>query len=333
MKNQFTEDREQARDEYEEELKRLQEQYHNISEELKAEFKEKILLSFNNFQSSFDALANSYDTQMFLVILSIHQKIYGLKEHSMTQRIMIMSLYTDFCDADYYNSFRSCQEQNMPYMSDDFDTLISKLIDIQWESVISNSEIPGKPIKFSSPKTIDSETFYRGKTNFIVSNLRKTGQVEINLKDLDENHYFDSFWRIRIETVKMKLLDNNSYPIQSAGTDFDEGIQIRIHYPTFFNDTDNYKNSVGFLAQNFVCNADYATHGEDIDWFSECEIDEPFSQDNYKPGLDGVFTFKIVKPETIDLESLSKVWIRWSGTSIPFNLGEYEDEESIVIQL
>ena len=263
MKNQFTEDREQAREEYEEELKRLQEQYHNISEELKAEFKEKILLSFNNFQMSFDALTNSYDTQMFMLISSIHQKIYGLKEHSMNQRSMIMSLYLDFCDADFYNSFRSCQEQNMPYMSDDFDTLISKLIDIQWDSVISNAEIPGKPVQMKGTFKIDSdsETTYGGKTNYIVSTLKKTNQVEINLRDLDEYNRFDDFWRIRIETMKLTLLDDNSDPIQSAGTGFGAEIQIRIHYPTFFNDTDNYKNSVGFLAQNFACNADYVTEG------------------------------------------------------------------------
>jgi len=304
-----------------------------MSEELNDEFKAEMLLSFNNFQMSFDALTNSYDTQMFMLISSIHQKIYGLKEHSMNQRSMIMSLYLDFCDADFYNSFRSCQEHNMPYMSDDFDTLISKLIDIQWDSVISNAEIPGKPVEMKGTFKIDSdsETTYGGKTNYIVSTLKKTNQVEINLRDLDEYNRFDDFWRIRIETMKLTLLDDNSDPIQSAGTGFGAEIQIRIHYPTFFNDTDNYKNSVGFLAQNFACNADYVTEGADIDWISECKIDDAFSQDNYKPAPDGVFTFKIENPETFDIESLSKIEIEFTGTSIRFDARD-EQEQPIFIQ-
>ena len=32
----------------------------------------------------------------------------------------------------------------------------------------------------------------------------------------------------------------------------------------------------------------------DILWKSECKVDQPFSQKNYKPSADGVFTFKVI---------------------------------------
>merc|ERR1719452_60375 len=157
MKEQFMADREQAKKDYEDQLEEMKNSYHNITDELRAEFKEKIMLSFKNFEISFNSLSKSYDRQIFLVISTIHQKFYGLKEHSMNQRAMILSLYLDFCDAEYYNSFKTCEDQNLPYMSDDIDTLLSKLIDIQWESVISNEEIPGTPIEFDGSFVIESE--------------------------------------------------------------------------------------------------------------------------------------------------------------------------------
>jgi hypothetical protein len=302
----------------------MQAAYHNISDELRAEFKEKITLSFNNFQTSFASLSKSYDRQIFLVISSIHQKFYGLKEHSMTQRAMILSLYLDFCDAEFYNSFKSCEDQNLPYMSDDIDSLLGKLIDIQWESVISNEQIPGTPIEFNGDFTIDSvtNTLYGGKNNFIVGTLKNTSHVGINLRDLDVENRFDDFWRLRLETITLQLLDADSKPIQSAGTGFGQEIQIKIRYPTIFNDTDNYKNSNSFLAQNFACNSDYVTTGEganDIEWKSECKVGQTFSKKNYKPSPDGVYTFKIENPETIDMESLDKIKIMFTGTRIRFN--------------
>ncbi len=45
----------------------------------------------------------------------------------MTQRSMILSLFLDYCDAEFYNSFKSCDDQNLPYMSDELDILLDKL--------------------------------------------------------------------------------------------------------------------------------------------------------------------------------------------------------------
>ena len=83
--------------------------------------------------------------------------------------------------------------------------------------------------------------------------------MDVNLKDLDTTHRFDDFWRNRIDTMKLLLLDAESNPIDSSGISTGEEIQIKIQYPTLFNDTDNLKNSNSFLAQNSVCNADYVT--------------------------------------------------------------------------
>jgi len=296
-------------------------EYENITQELRAEFKEKIELSFKNFQASFASLSKSYDRQIFYVKSSIHQKFYGLKEHSMTQRAMILSLYLDYCDAEYFNSFKSCDDQSMPYMSDDLNTLLDKLFKIRWESVVSDSEIPGKPIDFTGRFDVDSDTelVYGGVKNYYVDTLRSTYHMDLNLKDLDIYHRFDDFWRIRIDAMKLLLLDAESNPIESAGTSTGEEIQIKIQYPTLFNDTDNHKASNSFLAQNSACNSDYVTTQSGPEWLSECKVDIAFSQRSYKPSPDGVFTFKIENPDTFDISSLDKIRLTFTGTRIGFN--------------
>ena len=146
-------------------------------------------------------------------------------------------------------------------MSDDLDTLLDKLNKIQWESVVSDTEIPGRPVEFTGMFDVDSDTelVYGGVKNYYVHTLRSTFHMDINPKDLDIYHRFDDFWRIRINTMKLLLLDANSKPIGSNGTNTGEEIQVRIQYPIIFNDKDNYNNSHSFLAQNRACNSDYVT--------------------------------------------------------------------------
>ncbi len=261
FKKQFIAEREKAKDGYENEIEKLKSSYASITQELRAVYRDKIMKLFQNFQDQFSSLSKTYDRNIFNIQSAIHQKFYGLKEHSMTQRALILSLYIDYCDANYFNSFRVCDENSMPYMSDDLDSLLDTLIKIQWESVVSDAEIPGKPIQFGGKFVVDSNKtlLYGGVRNYYVDNFKRTYHVDINLKDLDIYNRFDAFWRIRIDTMKILLLDANSNPIQSAGTDFGEEIQIRIQYPLLFNDTDHQKNSISFLAQNSVCNSDYVT--------------------------------------------------------------------------
>ena len=146
-------------------------------------------------------------------------------------------------------------------MSDDLETLLDKLIEIQWESVVSDAEIPGKPVEFIGRFDVDSNTelVYGGVKNYYVDTLRSTYHMDLNIKDLDIYNRFDDFWRIRIDTMKLLLLDADDNPIDSAGTSTGEEIQIKIQYPTVFNDTDYRKNSNSFLAQNSACNSDYVT--------------------------------------------------------------------------
>lgn len=217
-------------------------------------------------------------------------------------------------------------------MSDDIDTLLDKLIQIQWESVVSNEEIPGVPIEFQGTFNITPgpDNLIDGKKNYLVDNLKNTGEVEINLRELDFTNRFDDFWRIRIERLTMVLYNKEGQLIQSPGNNFGETIRFRIRYPTLFNDTDFRKNSVSFLAQNFQCNSDYTTDGSEINFESDCSVTEDFSMRDYKPSVDGVFSFKIENPGDIDMESVSQLAVNFFGSRIRFNTKDKMIGDTIV---
>jgi hypothetical protein len=62
----------------------------------------------------------------------------------MNARAMILSLYADFCDTQFYHSFTECTATQTPFMSDDFEIMLRKLSDIQWDILTSLDNLPGK---------------------------------------------------------------------------------------------------------------------------------------------------------------------------------------------
>ena len=130
IKEHFIADREHAKKDYEDQLEEMKNIYPYITDELRAVFKDKIMLSFKQFEIFFGFLSEVFQRQISLIISTIQHKFIGLKEHSMNQRAMIVSIYQDFCDAKHYN-YTTCEDQHFPYMSDDFTTLLDKLIDMQ----------------------------------------------------------------------------------------------------------------------------------------------------------------------------------------------------------
>ena len=92
--------------------------------------------------------------------------------------------------------------------------------------------------------------------------LRNNSRVDINLASYDFNGNFDKFWRVRLNMMRVILLDEFDKPIPSPGTDFGGYIEIHVAYPTLFNDTSLNLEKVAFLAQQFPCKSDYYTIGE-----------------------------------------------------------------------
>ena len=251
----FEAGRDRARIEYENELKVMEFYYVDITQELREEYRKNITALYDDFQSVFIQQFNGFIHQTYLLMNGIQQKFFGLKIHSMNQRAMVMSVFVDYCEADFYNTFETCDQHIvLPYLSDQFDTLLHKLVQLDWNAVTSPNNLPGMPIKFSGQLWRDS--------SYIIESLKNLKMVDINLNDLD--NFFDDFWRVRIDSLSLILLDADGYPIQSCGTTFGCEISIKIRFPTIFSDVDYYGEEQSFLALSFSCHSDYYTEGEGI---------------------------------------------------------------------
>ena len=256
----FEANRNQSREDYENELKAMEAEYKNMTAEMREEYKERITALYESYMTTFSSIATNYNNEMNKMMASINRKFYGLREHSMNQRSMVMALYSDFCDANYFHAFESCGQSNkidVPSMSDNFEALMEKLSGIIWSGITSDENLPGPVRPFTSRFTIHSGR----NDSFIIENLRKNHQVDINLLSYTQSDY-ERFWRTRIETIEMILLDKSGYPIQSIGIEQDEWIGVQVDFPNVFYDKDSLGHEQLFSGQSWNCFADYWSHGD-----------------------------------------------------------------------
>ena len=110
--------------------------YNDSTTQQKEMFEQQIMELFTSFEKAFQESNDEYVAKMNNLTASLYEKVASVTQHSMVQRSMIMNLYQDYCDGQFYYSFVECfDEKQVPTMSDSFDTLIAKLGAIPWDSI------------------------------------------------------------------------------------------------------------------------------------------------------------------------------------------------------
>ncbi len=91
---------------------------------------------------------------------------------------------------------------------------------------------------------------------FPVSQLVNTSEVAINLNECGN---YDPYWRVRLSSIKIILLDKDGKPVPTYGIGFGDTVNFIITYPSVFNDTNWRHEKYSFLAQHYFCPANYYT--------------------------------------------------------------------------
>ena len=121
----------QHRDQYEDEVNQMQENYDNASTAAKEEYKNKIMNLYAEFNQGFEESNKHYIARMNDLTASLYAKVAAVNQHSMVQRSMIMNIYQDYCDGLFYVAFVDCYfDEDLPSMSDSFDSLLFKLKEV-----------------------------------------------------------------------------------------------------------------------------------------------------------------------------------------------------------
>ena len=236
-KDLFYSERNRTKQEYEDAINQMREDYENMTAEMREEYRKQITEKFETFKLTFSTLTDSYNTRMSLLIESIQRKSYGLKEHSMNQRTMILALFMDFCDTLFFHSFGRCDTIGMPLMSDNFDNLLEKLSSIQWDAITADDAFPPnqrpQPFPFLY---VYIEDDLEG-LHYPIQILKNESILQVNLQDYDTLDGFSDYWRIRLKKIKISLLDENNELIDSPGETGQLGGSIKVKNlinPQFF---------------------------------------------------------------------------------------------------
>merc|ERR1711892_178573 len=131
------------------------------------------------------------------------------------------------------------------------------------------------------------------------TSLRNDGEAYFNFKN--HNEYLDDFYRVRINSVTVHLLDTNGNTFQSPR---DEIIRFLVYMPVEFNDKDLNGNEFAFRGLKHFCPADYFINEEGhIQHISSCEVDHEFDGVNHKTSHDGLFKVvaKHIRQDILDL--------------------------------
>ena len=70
----------------------------------------------------------------------IDEKLHDVKVESITQRLMLIELFNDYCDAQYYYKFQQCENTFYPQISDDSHTVVKKITKLNIDNLASLSE-------------------------------------------------------------------------------------------------------------------------------------------------------------------------------------------------
>lgn len=321
----FVADMNKTRDEYQDETDAFADAYEDASAETKEEFKTNITILFDKFKAEFEKSSNEYVGKMNTLTGTLYSKVAQLKQASMTQRSMVMNLYQDFCDGLFYHSFSNCDEEKVPTMSDDFDTILEKLNSLSWDSADWQDDLPGTPQDFQDVVDVyleDSpiEGFSESdEMHGPVRSLRENHEVLFNFKDHSTYIDLDYMYRIRLDRLVVHLLDAAGDPIPSPAPEANGAIQFIVNFPLEFFDTDKDNNVFSFRSLNMPCLSDYYTVEGEIVQIDDCKQAEEFSGVNHKTSHDGVIRLVPREVPQEILDQVVKIHVTVGGSFIAKN--------------
>jgi len=221
----------------------------------------------------------------------------------------------DFCDGLFYFSFTECySEHYVGTMSDDFGSMLENLKDIQWDTITSMENLPNTPESFENVQIDLVDETMPGANDSLakfgpVRSMRETGKLELNPKEFES--WLDNFYRIRIDSVQIHVLDDN---LNVLPTPNGEVIGFKVYFPTEFRDKDADDNIFSFRGISHVCTSAYFLQNGEVNPIAKCEVDQEFDGVNHKSSHDGVFTIKSFNNEQNILDQMKAIRVILGGS-------------------
>ena len=114
--------------------------------------------NFEHFRNQFNIYKVSYQADMTSMISHLDDKINTMKASNLTQRIIILDIFYQYCDALFYQTFTKCHQINID-MSGSFSSILEELRKLQWQISTFQNKLPQSPAKFAKHAAIIENDF------------------------------------------------------------------------------------------------------------------------------------------------------------------------------
>ena len=132
---------------------------------------------------------------------------------------MLSLLFLNFCDSLMYHAFEECNQDEVPLLGDDMQTLLTKLNAIEWDSIVTKYlpglalkhepyarsckrplflPLSGSPIPYENVEiTIEDDHSFPSWNSFHmpITNLLESSNATLNLKALIDPNTYNRQWR------------------------------------------------------------------------------------------------------------------------------------------
>ena len=233
---------------------------------------------------------------------------------AMEDRALVDTMFKEYCNALFYNSFKKCDDSIQPQPEDTINEVLSKINSAKMSMI----EEGGFPLRIRPSRFKNRKIFVKDQSPIRL--LLKDKVALINLKD----HFPEKLWlkrqRWRISSLHVQLLDKDNQTLKSGDDTFGGEVETLITFPDEFIDigTDNkqYRFKTDY---DYYCKSTYITNNAgQMETVQNCQVDTEFAEDSFKPSLNGLFNFTIISPP-VNFEELAAMRIIFSGSHIDRN--------------
>jgi len=153
------------------------------------------------------------------------------------------------------------------------------------------------------------------------TSLRENGELDFNFREYDNKYNNDSsldqFYRVRIESIGIRLLDKNIPPNIYKSTDEDK-IGFKVYHPLELTDKDSLGKEYSFRGMKRVCTSEYSLMNGNPEppAFLSCRVSAEMDGTNHKTSHNGMFKVKAVNVKQKYLEEIGGIRVILSGTRI-----------------
>ena len=126
------------RKDYEDLVDSIHQNFSSLTQSEKLKFKEQVSQKLTAYQKEFMIRQENERNRFDMMVQLVQDRLFVIQMDSINQRLYIISLFNDFCNALFNTVFVRCDTTKVPTINDNFDQVKDKLNNIK---LLSTEEI------------------------------------------------------------------------------------------------------------------------------------------------------------------------------------------------